>query len=102
MRDLSGSTYPCYGSFCVHPDIFSSRENRKILRKDTWCNICNHGVKYVAHMRWLEVAVPAKMRTCIRLQSPGKASPGTGELMSQSFPGEKVGRGSIKNGNLYI
>ena len=44
----------------------------------------------------------SEVRTCIRLQSPGKASPGTGELMSQSFPGEKFGRGSIKNGNLYI
>ena len=43
-----------------------------------------------------------EVRTCIRLQSPGKASPGTGELMSQSFPREKFGRGTIKNGNLYI
>ena len=42
-----------------------------------------------------------EVRTCMTLQSPGKASPGTGELMSQSFPGEKFGRGSIKNGNLY-
>ena len=43
-RDLPGSRYPCYGSFCVHPDIFSSREKRKISRKDTWCNICDRGV----------------------------------------------------------
>ena len=46
--------------------------------------------------------ITSEVRTCIRLQSPGKASPGTGALRSQSFPREKFSRGSIKNRNLYM
>ena len=46
--------------------------------------------------------VLSEVITCIRLKTPGKASPGTGELRSQCFPGEKFSRGAIKNGNLNI